>query len=186
MNSYVSRAFSAIPRGVIKYEMRFDCTFTHLMYPLRARRRRYTFVNPRAMPSRVARPRWVTRESASTASRSFRSRCASMSMARLSGTCDRQLVQCPLGLGPVPRLVDADARVARHHVRDRSVAVQTRLRSEQHRSTKEVHDAVDSPRGGQILPSSDSPPKGLSGEEQRRDAGRIDANHPHRVVVRRH
>jgi hypothetical protein len=40
MNSYVSRAFSAIPRGVIRYVIRFDWTFTHLMYPLRMSRLR--------------------------------------------------------------------------------------------------------------------------------------------------
>src|SRR5262249_60636470 len=40
-------------------------------------------VSPSAMPSRLARLRWVMRESASTASSSFKSRCASMSMGVL-------------------------------------------------------------------------------------------------------
>src|SRR5580765_1148772 len=41
------------------------------------------FVRPSAIPSCSERPRWVTRESASTASSSLRSRCASMSMTGL-------------------------------------------------------------------------------------------------------
>src|SRR5712671_3774329 len=60
------------------------------------------FVSPSAMPSLVERLRCVTRESCSTASRSLRSRCASMSMSGLLTCGSRGL---PIKIVPGDQLV---------------------------------------------------------------------------------
>src|SRR5437762_138208 len=71
------------------------------------------FVSPSAMPSRLARLRWVTRESASTASSSFKSRCASMSMGADPAWCEVHAIgflRASESLGD--EVCDADARPA--------------------------------------------------------------------------
>src|SRR6476660_7129173 len=84
------------------------------------------FVSPRAMPSFVARLRWVMRESFSTSSSSLRSRCASISMGGLfTGRSDG--FQGEFCGGPVVERVDADSEFARHDVRRRTPPVKARL-----------------------------------------------------------
>src|SRR5262245_1948233 len=80
MNSYVSRALRATPRGVSEYTSRLGETVTHFTYPLRISRLRYRLVRPSAMPRRDASVRWVIVASCSRASSICRSRRDSTSM----------------------------------------------------------------------------------------------------------
>src|SRR6185295_18818932 len=122
---------------------------------------------PRAMPSLLASPRWVTRESSCTASSSRRSRCASTSMAfTCSGLCwaapkGRRLfmvvmvvVRAPgeglFRFGPVVEVVDADGTLRRHRIGNDAIAIQARLVAEERRSAARVDGAIHDPRLGQV------------------------------------
>ena len=74
----------------------------------------------------------------------------------------------PLGGGPVFEVVDADRSFRRHRVGDDMIAVQARLRGEQHIGAARVDGAVHQPRRRQVLAAVDARPHRLAGGEQRR------------------
>src|SRR6266536_486762 len=145
------------------------------------------FVNPNAMPSCCARLRCVTRESCSTASSSFKSRCASMSISSLltGPPCDR-LREMTFHFRPVVGVVDAEAARMAHDVRDRVRAEQARFGIAQRSGAKQVDGAVHRPHRREVLAALVAAPDRLAADEQRRRAIAVDVKGAKGVIVLRY
>src|ERR1043165_9960759 len=129
---------------------------------------------PSAMPSLLASPRCVTRESSCTASNNRKSRWASTSISfkfsfvllMVMMVIGRLVREGPFGVGPVFQSVDADRSLDRHRVRDDAIAIQAGIRAEQNVGAAPVDCAVHHPRLGEILPAIDAVAHRLTGDEQ--------------------
>src|SRR5262247_2708193 len=133
------------------------------------------FVNPSAMPSFVASVRCVTRESSSTASSSFKSRWASISISGLLTWCGSSspasagdvFLDGALRRAPVALVVDREAALGGHHVDRGAIAVQARLCLEQQRRAKQIDGLVDGPGLRQVLAPDRAAPDRLARHEER-------------------
>src|SRR5262245_13142184 len=111
------------------------------------------FASPSAMPSLLASPRCVTRESSETASSSLSSRLASTS-------------KILLGDDEIVGIVDADRPFARHLVGDDAVAIQRGLAAGEQPGPARIDGAVHDPRFRKILPAVNPLANGISGNKQ--------------------